>query len=290
MPGKRKVKPSEEESGSGVALSCSRLAVPSEPQLKWLVTYLGCQQPQPHCIMSHQGIPSCPVPSHPARTRHLLWGCPQIPIPVLSMGTPQLSCPSHFSGHLDPGSHQRLLLKTGLILIITGHLNFIVGVLIHGAILFRGQPPQDATSLQYLVSNISSVLLVPQTISCGTAAIMLSRYLTPVALLNAPPSLSGLGLSGCARCRGLTPPRSPQSSSLPLWTISFVLTLVEIVFSVCCLLLTFSLLLLSRCCRGTRRKKVTLAPSLSMLREPIPMASGRLQLQQGGGTNKPELD
>lgn len=61
-------------------------------------------------------------------------------------------------GHLDPSSHQRVLMKTGLILLIIGHLNFITSALIHGTVLRFVVSPRDATSLQYAVANAASVI------------------------------------------------------------------------------------------------------------------------------------
>ncbi|NXE50200.1 TMM54 protein, partial [Casuarius casuarius] len=54
--------------------------------------------------------------------------------------------------------------KTGLILIVTGHLTFLAGAPVHGIVLRLVAGPQDTISLQYLVSSITSVvsaLLVP---------------------------------------------------------------------------------------------------------------------------------
>lgn len=73
------------------------------------------------------------------------------------------------SGHLDPGSHQRVLMKTGLILLIIGHLNFITGALVHGTVLRFVVNARDAISLQYAVANAASVisaLLVPGAMGC----------------------------------------------------------------------------------------------------------------------------
>ncbi|NWH15705.1 TMM54 protein, partial [Grus americana] len=71
-------------------------------------------------------------------------------------------------------------MKTGLILLIIGHLNFITGAFVHGTVLRFMVTPRDAISLQYVVTNAAS------TISCGTAALMLSRYLAPAALVSTP--------------------------------------------------------------------------------------------------------
>lgn len=56
-------------------------------------------------------------------------------------------------------------MKTGLILLIIGHLNFITGALVHGTVLRFVVNPRDAISLQYAVANAASVisaLLVPR--------------------------------------------------------------------------------------------------------------------------------
>ncbi|XP_071624095.1 transmembrane protein 54 isoform X1 [Heliangelus exortis] len=96
-------------------------------------------------------------------------------------------------GHLDPGSHQRVLMKMGLILLIIGHLNFIAGALVHGTVLRFVVNPQEPISLQYAVTNAASVMSSLLTISCGIAALLLSRCLTLTTLVgpqpcHAPPS------------------------------------------------------------------------------------------------------
>lgn len=75
------------------------------------------------------------------------------------------------SGHLDAGSHRKALMKTGLILLIVGHLSFITGALVHGTVLRFVVTARDATSLHYGVTNSASViaaLLVPLAAGLGT--------------------------------------------------------------------------------------------------------------------------
>lgn len=55
---------------------------------------------------------------------------------------------------IDTSSSQKLLMKTGLILIVIGHLNFISGALVNGTVLRHIANPQDTISLQYAISNI----------------------------------------------------------------------------------------------------------------------------------------
>ncbi|KAH0631081.1 hypothetical protein JD844_005172 [Phrynosoma platyrhinos] len=94
------------------------------------------------------------------------------------------------SDNLDPSSTQKLLMKTGLILIVIGHLNFITGALVHGTVLRHIANPQDTISLQYAISNIITVISAILTISCGIAAIVLSRYISQKPLTWAVFSLS----------------------------------------------------------------------------------------------------
>ncbi|KAM9268200.1 transmembrane protein 54 [Morus bassanus] len=196
-------------------------------------------------------------------------------------------------GHLDPSSHQRVLMKTGLILLIIGHLSFITGALIHGTVLRFVVNPRDAISLQYAVTNAASIISALLTISCGIAALMLSRYLTPAALKWAVFALSASSSLGCLSCLlglavsiGLTlgsqgrvllapctfanvalapvsrecpfDPTRVYSSTLSLWAISLLLYLIEIFFSIRCFLLTIDLLRLGCCCCRVYRRKVSL--------------------------------
>ncbi|NWZ28543.1 TMM54 protein, partial [Asarcornis scutulata] len=77
-------------------------------------------------------------------------------------------------------------MKTGLILLIVGHLNFITGALVHGIVLRFVVSLRDAVSLQYAVSNTASAITALLTISCGLSALMLSRYFAPEALVSSP--------------------------------------------------------------------------------------------------------
>ncbi|XP_032566203.1 transmembrane protein 54 [Chiroxiphia lanceolata] len=196
-------------------------------------------------------------------------------------------------GHLNPGSHQKVLMKTGLILLIVGHLNFITGALVHGTVLRFLVTPRDAVSLQYVTANTASVIAALLTISCGIAALMLSRYLAPSALKWALLTLSACSSLACLSCLlgllvaiGLTlgnqgrallapcavanialapvsrecpfDPTRVYSSTLSLWAVSLVLESMEIIFGIRCLLLALELLRLGCCCRGTHRRKVSL--------------------------------
>ncbi|XP_063168081.1 transmembrane protein 54 [Candoia aspera] len=194
---------------------------------------------------------------------------------------------------LDTSSSQKLLMKTGLILIVIGHLNFITGALVNGTVLRHIANPQDTISVQYAISNIISAISAILTISCGIAAIVLSRYVSQKPLgwavfsLSISSTLLSLFCSvGLAVAIGLTfankghallalctfadmeliqiahecpfDPTRIYSSALALWGLSFILDSVEIVFSIRCFLITLTILNLKLCGRRRRKKKVSL--------------------------------
>lgn len=48
-------------------------------------------------------------------------------------------------------------MKTGLVLVVLGHVSFITAALLHGTVLRYVASPHDAVALQYCVVNILSV-------------------------------------------------------------------------------------------------------------------------------------
>ncbi|NWQ60757.1 TMM54 protein, partial [Neopipo cinnamomea] len=182
-------------------------------------------------------------------------------------------------GRLNPSSHQKVLMKTGLILLIVGHLNFITGALVHGTVLRFVGTLRDAVSLQYLIANTASVIAA----LLGTWAVGRARPCLALLPLPSLPqkwallTLSACSSLGCLSCLlgllvavGLTlgnqgrallapcavadvalaplsrecpfDPTRVYSSTLSLWAVSLVLELMEIVFGIRCLLLTLELL------------------------------------------------
>ncbi|KAM4699971.1 transmembrane protein 54 [Discoglossus pictus] len=83
---------------------------------------------------------------------------------------------------MDKVKFGKAIMKLGLALIVIGHLNFIVGAIVHGLVLRHVSKLQDIVSLQYSISNIITVASAILSISCGIAAIVLSRYLTRLSL------------------------------------------------------------------------------------------------------------
>ncbi|XP_036603203.1 transmembrane protein 54 isoform X3 [Trichosurus vulpecula] len=147
-------------------------------------------------------------------------------------------------GGLSCSDYKKILMKTGLVLLVLGHIGFITAALLHGTALRYVTDTHDAVSLQYAVSNILAVTSAILIIACGITVIVLSRYL----------SLTSLGRSLLATCSfgnsellSLTPdcpfdPTRIYSSTLCLWAISLALCVAESAFAVRAAQLTHQLL------------------------------------------------
>lgn len=69
------------------------------------------------------------------------------------MALTQLSPP----GGLSVDDFRKVLMKTGLVLVVLGHVSFIAAALLHGTVLRYVAAPHDTVALQYCVVNILSV-------------------------------------------------------------------------------------------------------------------------------------
>lgn len=181
------------------------------------------------------------------------------------------------AGGLSVNDFRKVLMKTGLVLVVLGHVSFIAAALLHGTVLRYVIAPHDAVAVQYCVVNILSVTSAIVVITSGIAAIVLSRYLPSIPLRWAAFSLSvacallsltcALGLLasiamtfatqgrallaactfGSPELLALAPncpfdPTRIYSSSLCLWGISLVFCVAESVFAVRCAQLIHQLL------------------------------------------------
>ncbi|KAM5161509.1 transmembrane protein 54 isoform 5-T5 [Callospermophilus lateralis] len=127
-------------------------------------------------------------------------------------------------GGLSVDDFRKVLMKTGLVLVVLGHISFIIAAVLHGTVLRYVAAPRDAVALQYCVVNILSV----------TSAIV-GRALLAACTFGSPELLA------------LTPdcpfdPTRIYSSSLCLWGISLVFCVAESVFAVRCTQLAHQLL------------------------------------------------
>ncbi|XP_068825407.1 transmembrane protein 54 isoform X5 [Capricornis sumatraensis] len=117
-------------------------------------------------------------------------------------------------GGLSVGDFRKVLMKTGLVLVVLGHVSFIAAALLHGTVLRYVAAPSDAVALQYCVVDILSV----------TSAIV-GRALLAACTFGGPERLA------------LAPdcpfdPTRIYSSSLCLWGISLLFCVAESVFAV----------------------------------------------------------
>ncbi|XP_071992654.1 transmembrane protein 54 [Engystomops pustulosus] len=182
----------------------------------------------------------------------------------------------------------KILMKQGLALIVIGHLNFIVGAIVHGLVLRHVVKFVDSLSLQYSVTNITAVASAILSISCGIVAIVLSRYLAHTSLRWATVILSITNAIISAVCTvGLTvsviitvanegrtllstctftnlqliqishecpfDPTRIYSTTLCLWVISILLDAAEMVFSARCYFTVLQLMDI-HLCHKTRKK------------------------------------
>ncbi|KAM4044148.1 transmembrane protein 54 [Anomaloglossus baeobatrachus] len=196
---------------------------------------------------------------------------------------------------LDNKLYGKVLMKQGLALIVTGHLNFIVGAIVHGLVLRHVAKLVDSVSLQYSVTNITAVASAILSISCGIVAIVLSRYLAHTSLRWAAVTLSIINAVVSAACTvGLTvsviitvanegrtllstctfsnlqliqishecpfDPTRIYSTTLCLWVISIILDAAEMVFSARCYFIVLQLMDV-HLCHKTRKKVRIQIPS-----------------------------
>ncbi|XP_064349872.1 transmembrane protein 54 isoform X3 [Camelus dromedarius] len=148
------------------------------------------------------------------------------------------------SDGLSVGDFRKVLMKTGLVLVVLGHVSFIVAALLHGTVLRYVAAPHDAVALQYCMVDILSVTSAILVITSGIAVIVLSRYLPSVPLGRA---LLAACTFGSPELLALAPdcpfdPTRIYSSSLCLWGISLLFCMAESVFAVRCAQLAHQLL------------------------------------------------
>ncbi|XP_069478551.1 transmembrane protein 54 [Ambystoma mexicanum] len=187
-------------------------------------------------------------------------------------------------GFLDTTVFGKVLMKLGLALLVVGHLNFIVGAIVHGLVLRHVIKLQDMVSLQYSITNTLTVVSAILSLSCGIATIVLSQYLTRrplgwsilvLAVVNILVSalctvglivsvvitFSNEGRTLLASCTFIDldliqishecpfDPTRIYSTSLCLWAISIFLDIMEVVFSIRLLVKILQLLELKVCSR-----------------------------------------
>ncbi|XP_012497690.1 PREDICTED: transmembrane protein 54 isoform X2 [Propithecus coquereli] len=160
-------------------------------------------------------------------------------------------------GGLSVCDFRKVLMKTGLVLVVLGHVSFITAALLHGTVLRYVAAPHDAVALQYCAVNILSVTsaIVRWTVFSSSVACALLSLTCALGLLSSiAVTFATQGRALLAACTfespdllALTPdcpfdPTRIYSSSLCLWAIALVLCMVESMFAVRCAQLAHQLL------------------------------------------------
>ncbi|XP_070765912.1 keratinocyte-associated protein 3 [Enoplosus armatus] len=77
----------------------------------------------------------------------------------------------------DKDKGPRRLMKKGLTLILVGHINFILGAIVHGNVLRHISKPSQEITTEYTAANIISVTSGLLSIATGIIAIVVSKNL-----------------------------------------------------------------------------------------------------------------
>uniref|UniRef100_F7C264 Transmembrane protein 54 n=1 Tax=Equus caballus TaxID=9796 RepID=F7C264_HORSE len=160
-------------------------------------------------------------------------------------------------GVMSVDDFRKVLMKTGLVLVVLGHVSFIAAALLHGTVLRYVAASRDAVALQYCVVNILSVTsaIVRWTVfSSSVACALLSLTCALGLLASIAMTFATQGRALLAACTFGSPevlalapdcpydPTRIYSSSLCLWGISLVFCVAESVFAVRCAQLAHQLL------------------------------------------------
>ncbi|KAJ8273100.1 hypothetical protein GJAV_G00097410 [Gymnothorax javanicus] len=69
----------------------------------------------------------------------------------------------------------RTLMKMGLSMVVVGHINFLLGALVHGAVLRHISQHKQARVMEYAVSNVMALVAGMVGVTVGISAIILSK-------------------------------------------------------------------------------------------------------------------
>uniref|UniRef100_A0A8C0H9N4 Keratinocyte associated protein 3 n=1 Tax=Chelonoidis abingdonii TaxID=106734 RepID=A0A8C0H9N4_CHEAB len=80
------------------------------------------------------------------------------------------------------GRGPQRLMRAGITLIVLGHVNFILGAIVHGTVLRHVANPERTVTSEYTTANVISVGSGLLSITAGIVAILVSRNLLKAAL------------------------------------------------------------------------------------------------------------
>ncbi|XP_026864137.1 transmembrane protein 54a [Electrophorus electricus] len=161
----------------------------------------------------------------------------------------------------------KILMKTGLGLVLAGHVNFLLGALVHGAVLRNVSVSVQAATMEYAIANIIALTAGLTAAIGGISAIVLSKnmknkslkwLLLVMSLLacllgcasavsvfaSMVTAISNSGLSLLTQCNlngtvntySITyecpfDPTRIYGTTLTLWVLVIIMSLVEVAFS-----------------------------------------------------------
>ncbi|XP_076834841.1 transmembrane protein 54a [Brachyhypopomus gauderio] len=161
----------------------------------------------------------------------------------------------------------KVLMKTGLGLVLAGHVNFLLGALVHGAVLRNVSVNVQAATLEYAIANIIVLTAGLTAVIGGISAIVLSKNLKNKSLkwlllvlsvlacllgcasavsvfASMVTAISNSGLSLLTQCNlndtvntySITnecpfDPTRVYGTTLTLWVLSIIISCVEVAFS-----------------------------------------------------------
>nr|BAB26529.1 unnamed protein product [Mus musculus] len=152
-------------------------------------------------------------------------------------------------GSLNVDEFRKVLMKTGLVLVVLGHVSFIAAAVLHGTMLRFVATTSDAVVLQYCAVDILSVTsaIVRWTVfSLSVACALLSLTCALGLLASIAVTFATKGRALLAACTFENPelptlapdcpfdPTRIYSSSLCLWAISLIFCLAKSMFTVRC--------------------------------------------------------
>ncbi|XP_060107332.1 keratinocyte-associated protein 3 [Heteronotia binoei] len=79
---------------------------------------------------------------------------------------------------LDARHGLQRLMSTGISLVVIGHLNLVLGAIVHGSVLRHVARPNHTITSEYAVANVIGVVSAFLSITTGIVAILVSRNLS----------------------------------------------------------------------------------------------------------------
>ncbi|GAB1288954.1 Transmembrane protein 54 [Apodemus speciosus] len=103
-------------------------------------------------------------------------------------------------GGLNVDQFRKVLMKTGLVLVVLGHVSFIAAAVLHGTMLRFVATTSNAVVLQYCAVDILSVTSAIMVTVAGISAVVLSRYLPSTPLASIAVTFATKGRALLAAC------------------------------------------------------------------------------------------